>query len=455
MTHPSRSHRCRPLHGALLGLLALHLAACGSDDPVYPGPVERTSSLRGQVEQGSGYIGSPAGRIPRGDLAPAHLVGAAIRMERITDSGTFESVARDTVLTDINGRFVVSARVADEAELVVVAEKGSIRYRAIATRNVVEDSTITVAPLNEETTVEANLWARIKAGPDPAATSRISTTLFVNSTVAILLSLDPSIFDSAVLPLVGESETHRAVLADPSIGVGSATWNSIEAGRRTALIALEERLDPASENYPAVAAAWEAFFAAERNAYVAAGVSGIQLALAREASSRELVRRAQAVRFDLKRAMTEAAALQRARTTGAAVSGTLSGTGAPNATLLAVASAGVTLRNSLYGAVADQFIRNQFNAYGAAVRTELAAGFASSAASIQAAHDAIIAPGASQATLVASLSAATSAEEVAAAYVAYAAAAEAAARTILNGSSLAEADRTPIARVLMLLAMAV
>ncbi|MDZ4803875.1 MAG: hypothetical protein SGI90_03290 [Candidatus Eisenbacteria bacterium] len=416
---------------------------------------EKTSSLRGQVEQGAGFIGSPGGPPGAVSLDPAHLVNAVVTMQRLTDNGVFEDVTRDTARTDINGTFLVSARTADEEDLVAQARKGDLLYRTIVTRSVASDSTITVGPLNDETTVEAGIWAGVLAGSAAAVTSRISTGLFVNSTVASLLSADPSILDSAVPPLIGESVAHQSVLIAPGFGVGAATLAVVEVGRRDAAIALEERLDPASENNPATTAAWEAFFVAERTAYVTAGVSLFQLAVAREASAWELVRRAQGVRFDLRRALNEAAALQRARTTGGAVNGTLSNTGAPNATLMAIETSGLTLRFSLYGGISEQHIRNQFTAYGTSVRTALTAGFPTSAAAIQAAHEAIVAPGGARSVLVRRLAAARSAADVAAAFVSYAGAAEGAAGAILNESNLSEAARVPIARVLTMLAMAV
>lgn len=449
---------------ALSIVLILHVIGCGDDNqPVDPVPVERTSSLQGQVEEGVGFTGAPGIQVAAGYVGalptrfPTHIRDAIITVRRISGAGTFENVTRDTALTNIGGEFVVSTTVVDEVDLVVQAEKGMVRYRAVVTRSVVEDSTITVAPLNYQTTAIADAWARIQAGPDTPGISRISIGLFINATVAALVATFPTYLDKTISPLIGEGVAHRAVLTHPSFGVGSATLAGIESRRRIAAIALEEGLGPVSENEPGTRAAWESFFAAEREAHVAEGTPLFQLAVAREASSRELVRRGAAIPSDLQRGMAGAAGMQRARTTAAAVQRTLIGTGAPNSTLTAIVTAGNQLLAPLRTSpsASDLFIRNQFTAYGANVRTALKAGFPSFSTAIQAAHDLLVVPGGAQGTLMVSLSAATSAEAVAAAYVAYAVEAESAARTILNASSLSEADRAPLARVLMMLAMAV
>ncbi|HEX7880632.1 MAG TPA: hypothetical protein VF720_14550 [Candidatus Eisenbacteria bacterium] len=446
----------RPLQLITLFLAAMFLTSCGDDDdPPDPEPV---AMIRGQIERGGGYIGAPDRLAPEGLPSPTHLVGAVVTVERIDDDGNFIDVTADTAVSDQNGRFVVSVNADGEADLVVAAVRDNERYKALVSRPVRADSTVVVAPLNDETTGEAEIWAWLQDHPQLGSIPRPDVSLDVNSSVAAIVITGAELVASAGDAIAGQVEAVDRFHLEEKVGTSAIGLAAARTARRAALVRLDEdldtALDPSNENQARTIHAHEAWFVREREAWTMNGIRPEVLAVAREAGMREYRRRAASARSDLKRVMSEAAALQRARTMAAAVDTLLEMAGVSPAGLSTVAMAGVTLRNSMYGIGSDAAILAEFNAYENTVVNVMAAAFPGTAANEQLAHTQLVLPGGgAQDNLMIFLSGADTAEKVAGAYAEFYGLAEDQAFGVLSNGNVPEASRRPFARALMLVVM--
>jgi hypothetical protein len=411
--------------------------------------------IRGQIEQGGGFIGAPGGRGPEGLPAPAHLIGAVVTVERIDDDGNFIDVTQDTAVSDQNGRFVVSARADGDVNLVVAVVRDNERYKALVSHPVVADSTVTVVPLNNETTAEARIWAYIQDRPEAAMVARTDLSIDVNSSVAAVVVTAAELVPPAGESVIGQAEAERAFHLDSFVGSNPSGVAAARTARQAALVELDQALDAASEMPAATNRAYDAFFVGEREAWTANGIPPEVLAVAREAGMYEYRRRAVGARSDLRRVMNEAAAIQRARTTAASVDTLLEMAGVSPAGLATVAAAGVTLKNSMYGVATEAAILSSFNAYENTVVNVMAAAFPGTADNVRMAHDHLfVGSGSAQDNLKILLSSAGSAAMVAGSYAEYYHAAEDQAYGVLTNGDVPEVARRPFARALMLVVMA-
>jgi hypothetical protein len=434
-------------------LLAVVITACGDDED---GPPDEppVSMIRGQVEQGGGFIGAPGGLDPAGLPAPAHLVGAVVTVARIDDDGHFVDVTRDTAVSDQNGRYVVSCFADDEANLVVSAVRDAEAYRSLVTLRVQADSTVTAVPMTNESTAEAEIWARIQEGPEAAVVSRTDLAIDVNAAVGVVVVSSPALPADAAAAVIGQAQAERAFHLHYTVGTSPIMLAAARTARHAGLVRLEQELDAVSEDGPATFRAYEAFFVREREAWITNGVAPQVLAVAREAGMREYVRRAAGVRSDLKRVLSEAAALQRARTTAAAVDTLAILAGLSPAGRAAIAAAGLNLRYEMYGIGSDNAIRNAFRVYANAVVPVLSNAWTGAGDEILGSWNALREPAGPNEGLNIAVAAAASADDVATAHAVYRLAAEARVINILADGAVPVAARVPAARILMLLAMA-
>ncbi|MCF7805850.1 MAG: hypothetical protein K9N46_16010 [Candidatus Marinimicrobia bacterium] len=86
----------------------------------------------------------------------------AVILARVTADGSLETVSSETVHTDVNGHFTLRTKIENEPHLVVVATRGSAEWRAVVSGTVEHKHTTYVAPLTRETTVETDVYLRMK-----------------------------------------------------------------------------------------------------------------------------------------------------------------------------------------------------------------------------------------------------------------------------------------------------
>ncbi|MFN0151794.1 MAG: hypothetical protein ACKVU1_13935 [bacterium] len=435
----------KPLHQrrwAALAILAALFAApgCGDDDddPIGPGDPAR---IEGRVDGAGGYAKS---------AAPNAIEGAVVMVARVQANGSLQTIAVDSVLTDAQGRFSVEIDANGERQLVVVATKGAAVWKSVVTAAADAGSSIHAQPLNDESTVEAEVHARVIAHGTSNASFYTDIATDVDAAVAALVKGNAQEIDELASSIEAEAETHLFVLSDSSIAVTQAELQTIARGRAAALEELEGALDGAADSV-AVAAAFADFHDAVLAAHLEGGVSAGATARAREAGARALVRSATALDADTRFAIARAAAHARARYIDAAVRARLTQLGATPSELSAAAASGATLAASVDAAESNDELNDAFDDYHVAIVSSLQASAETHSTAIGTLDAAIRGAGGAKLALESAVSAAIATTSIADAYIDFhQSVASLAAVTLLTAST---AEITAIAEILTVINM--
>lgn len=262
--------------------LLFALTACGDGGESISGPGDGSGDDPGQDGQAS-----VAGRVADGGSGSGD-VAASVRAQtvagdaetaavaRVRSDGSLETLAEAEVRAD--GSFRIDGVPAGETDLVVVARgSGDDEIgRVVVHQETRADATVTVAPINAETSVEGETYARLRAeGSGQAADNSGGLALFVRmDRPAAAAALDSHGRIGAVADAFVEAE---ATLTD----VFAETGTALDAAARTdVLLALAARFADERDGGASMEAAHRAFVEASVDSLHAEGVSRAQTVMA-------------------------------------------------------------------------------------------------------------------------------------------------------------------------------
>lgn len=269
--------------GRTLSTLALALlfalTACGDDGDSVSGPSDGTGGQDGQA--------SVAGRVEGGGSGSANAA-ASVRTQtiageaetaavaRVRSDGSLETVAEADVGAD--GRFTVDGVPAGEGDLVVVARGSDDAElgRVIVQETTRADATVTVAPINAETSVEGETFARLRAdGSGAAADNSGGLALFVRMEPQVAAATAGS--GARVQAMADAFVEGEAALSE----VFASTGSSLDASSRTdVLVDLAARFAEERDQGASMDAAHRAFVEASVDSLHALGVTRAQTVMA-------------------------------------------------------------------------------------------------------------------------------------------------------------------------------
>jgi len=412
---------------------------CSDDnDPIGPGEPAR---IEGRVDGDGGYAKG---------AAPSAIEGAAVTIARVQANGSLQTIATDTILTNAQGRFAGETDSEGERHLVLVATKGAATWKSVLSAETVGGTTIHAQPLNDESTVEADVHARVIAHGTSNASFYTDIATDVDAAVAALVKGSAQEVDELASSIEAEAETHLFVLTDSSIATTQAELGSIARGRAAAQEELEAALDAAADS-AAVATAFEQFHDAIFDAHVAAGVSVGAIAQAREAGARTLIRASTALDSETRFSLARAATRARARFIDAAVRARLAGLGATPSELATAAAAGASLAAGVDAAETSAELDGSFASYHVEVVNTLKATAETHATEIGTLDAAIGGVGGAKLALESAIGAAIATPAIADAYIDFHQSVAALAAVTLSTASTAEI--TAIAEILAVINM--
>jgi hypothetical protein len=416
-------------------------AGCGDDDddPITPGEPAR---IVGRV--------AGAGVFQKSGAATA-VEGAIVSAARIESNGTLSSASPESTVSDAGGEFSVDVNLHGARNLVVIATKDSLAWRSVVTAESRSGSAVTAQPLNDESTVEADVLARVVAHGVANAVYYADVAADVDGAVTAAVKGNATAIDRLASAIEAESEGHVLFLGHPSVGVSQARIAAIARGRAAAQERLETDLHAAGDSPAAIDAAYDAFHQAYVEAYVDTGVSAGIAAQARESGARVLLRSSSLLDAPARFALARAAARVRLAPLRESVRARLAGLGAAPGELAAATEAAATLSAALEDAGSGDELDAAFAAYHDAVLGTLAAVAETHAAAIVSMDTAIRAAGGAKQALQSAIGLAASTLDVADAYADFGDAVAALVESTLATASAAEVDA--IAEVLAVINM--
>src|SRR3972149_1903348 len=179
-----------------------------NNNPVGNNP-DSPSKVQGKATDNSGFQKSRS--------TNSNIEGATVILARVKADGSLETVSNASVQTDVSGQYTVETNVDGESNLVVVATKGSSKWEAVVSSTVKNGITVYAPPMNDETTVEAGVYASIKASGDVNVTfADIAST--INSEIATQVKGNASAMADLAASIKPEAEAK--VKAFPGSEVG-------------------------------------------------------------------------------------------------------------------------------------------------------------------------------------------------------------------------------------------
>lgn len=415
----------------------LFIVGCGDDNPSASGS---TARIEGRVTDDAGFSKLAKTNGP--------VAGATVTVAQIQADGSLQTVSTDSAQTDANGEFLVETDLDGVSGLVVVAEKGSVTWKAIVTSEVNVGSTTKCQPHNDESTSEADVREENIARGNNDRVTYADISAYVDADVATSVKGDASAITSLTVAIEEKAEAEVSALTHASIGASQPEIQAAKNAKVQAQATLEAALNDAAGNQSQIDVAFEIFYNALVNAYVDAGIAAESYAKSEEASSRVLIKNSASLSSNTQLALKRSAARIRAWAITRACEAQFTAVGAAEAQINAVTSAGTALRASVDGATSEAQIVAAFQSYHDVVIAELQSAANAQASAIVAMDTAINAATGAKLTLETTVSAASTTQAVIDTYIAFYNAVGTLVETTLSGAGQTEVD--VIAEVLIL-----
>jgi len=397
----------------LIPLIMFTFSACSDDDnPVDTGN-ESSAKIQGRVVGTSGFSKT------NGLNQISGIEGAVVTVARVQSNGSLTTISNASVVTNAEGKFIVETNSVNERNLVVVAAKGNAEWKAVVSSSTTPGSTATCPPLSDETTAEAEVYARVIANGKGNVVSYSDIQYYIDSKVAAEIKGNATLISQVAAALNAEAEAKAKACADSYFQVSSTAIQTINNAKAEAQAQLEASLYAAGENQSSYDAAFETYQQAIINAYVNAGVEKSKCAKIIEISNDEMMRASASLSAQAKIALRKSSAKRKAYACRKAQEEECDSAGAQPAQKNAVINAGINLEASIDAAVSADEIDAAFEAYHNTVVEQLRITLNSHAAAITSIDATINSAAGLRAVLLTSLAAAVSTDAVVNAYITF------------------------------------
>ncbi len=320
-----------------------------------------TSKVQGRVTDNSGF--------QKVNGTESSVQGATVILARVKADGSLETVSNANVQTDANGHFTIETNVDGESNLVVVATKSSSEWKAIVSATVKNGITVYAPPLNDESTVEAEVYANIIASGNANATfADIAST--INSDIAAQVKSNTTAIELLATSINAEADAKVKTFTSTEVSGTQSEWQAIANARAQVQAQLERDLFVAS-NQSDIDAAFESYTNATIISYQNAGLDVSAYGKVYEAASRVLLNSATSINASVKFAIQKRIALVKAKIINFIIQAKFTAMGAAQAQMTALITAAVTLNDSIKTATTFSEIITAFDNYHTAVINEL------------------------------------------------------------------------------------
>ncbi|MDB5105639.1 MAG: hypothetical protein JWP91_3328 [Fibrobacteres bacterium] len=360
---------------------ALIFSGCFRDESPTTGDSsgEMTATIEGRV-QGDTQVGG----LGKGTSLGGGVEGATVTVLRLQSDGSFETVSSAGVKTDVQGRFSIKATVDGVRELVVKAGKEGKEWKAVVSGKVKKGSKTFCRPVNIESTVEADVLARIRAESQGTEISFADVASHIDADLSVKANGKADVESYLSAQIKTEAKARTSVLVS---SVGKSTLAQIDQANEARMDA-EAKLEADLEAAAAAASAGSTDISAEAKAkiesdwhtagfkaWTESGIALGELAKACEASYRVSVGTGANATVDAsaKLAWMHRLALENAATLEAAVKEDVKASGGQSGTSDIAVTAGAALKASLNNAKTGAEIDSAFSAFRASVSLGLKA----------------------------------------------------------------------------------
>jgi predicted HicB family RNase H-like nuclease len=304
-------------------------------------------------------------------VAASSIEGAVVTAARVTSEGSLETMEGTETETNASGNFMLEVDVEAAENIVIVAKKEGNEWRGFLSSKVQNGSTVTMKPINTESTAESSVFAEVvsSGNTDIVQKSDIEAVVTNDAASEIESGLTSSAQIAAALKNSAEArvEFYSEMMQDNSEEALAETYELLAEAQ----FRLEAEL-AASSTAEARSEAYDVFVESTVNAYVNAGLDASATAKALEMWSRVTVNSMTAVSSEIKNDVRAQASLIAATAIDLAVQAEAEATEMSESSRQAIIDAGVELRSEIEASagVASE-VEAAFEAYHDKVRNTM------------------------------------------------------------------------------------
>ncbi len=304
-------------------------------------------------------------------VTASSVEGAVVTAARVTSEGSFETIEGTETETNASGNFMLEVDVEAAENIVIIAKNEGNEWRGFLSSEVENGSSVTLKPINTESTAESSVFAEVVASGNADIVQKSDIEAVVTNNVAseIESGLTSSAQIAAALKNSAEArvEFYSEMMQNNSEEALEETYELLAEAQ----FRLESEL-AASSSAEARSEAYDVFIESTVNAYVNAGLDASATAKALEMWSRVTVNSMTAVSSEIKNDVRAQASLIAATAVDLAVQAEAEATEMSESSKQAIIDAGVELRSEIEASagVASE-VEAAFEAYHDEVRNTM------------------------------------------------------------------------------------
>ncbi|MBI1937887.1 MAG: hypothetical protein HYS25_07160 [Ignavibacteriales bacterium] len=416
-------------------IVTLSLLGCEDSSPVEPGASNATK-IEGRVVGNGGFS-----KLAKTDFENG-LEGATVTVAKVEANGSLTVVSKGSVQTDAQGKFVIDVESQSTNHLVVIAAKGTSQWKAVVTTTARSSSTAYCAPVNDETTAEADIYAQVvsRSKADVVAYSDIQSC--INADVAARIKGNASLTSQVTTSVIAYAEAKAKAQAHSYFGLSAMQINAIKNAELKAQGELESALYFANDNQANIDAAFGAYTEATVDAYVNNSSSAETCAKVIDIGIQTLVNVSANLSSELKLALIKSISIKRAQTCSDAVGDEFESSGGSQSNMTVLVSAEINLLVSINAASSYSQITDAFAQFNSVVVEQFKLILSAHANAITTVNTSINSSGGPKTILSAAVSTTANADVVLNAYVTFYNSVSTMVESSLSAASSAQIEST-------------
>lgn len=296
-----------------------------------------SATVNGNVEQSQ----SNAKALPEGTV---------VTMATVTSSGSINTIDGAETTTDANGDFSLSFDANAAQNFVVVAENNGSEAMGFLSANVENGQTILLKPIDNESTAESNVFARLVAQGDADLVTKSDIETMVTAANESEVRSNTSLASQFATSLASSAEARADFFANEVEGNGEEKYEATLEILADAQARLEADLEAASST-EAETEAYDLFLETTASAFVSAGVEANKAAQAIEVWGRVMINNINSASEEVENSVRTQTSIMAGIAIDAAVRAEAEASEMSDDSKQALADAGVTLKAALRTAV--------------------------------------------------------------------------------------------------------
>lgn len=368
--------------------------------------------------------------------------GATVTAAEITSTGTFRTIPGTQTTTNASGEFTLTVDVSSAQHIVVLVQSAGQQWVGHVSGEVRNGRTYVMKAVNTESTVEAEVFARLVASGKAATVTKADIEMAVSAQLAARIRGNASALASVAAALSNSAEARARFWSTHVQQSATQKLNAAMRASAQAHLAFEASM-AASVNAGQREAALEALAAAMANAQVTAGLTTAQTAQMIDAMVRVHLNSLTSASTQIQDESRSMLSLIKSAAITVSVQAEAAAAGMSQATIQAITQAGSTLRATVRTGVGTSAeIQAAFNAYVQSVRSAIEADPSSEASAFIHVHAAVNSSMGAGNVFRTSVSASVDAQVVTTAYTTFVSSVKSLVEARLTGASQARIDAT-------------